>query len=232
MAKLLGLDKPSQPSTPATEEAAREERIAQEHRKRVWWTSYCMNRMVCTELGIPLVHEPASRDLQLPSSACLTPEEKEEFSDPNLLTALIQLCQIKFKVVETASHQIRTSADGRPLDVLGPCLTTLKEWRQHLPRGLSFNFNNGTPKEMLGLPSIRVIASLYLRYYHVCDPSTKLTKTVLMRLPANSASFSSCARILSSIYRSSSKKQGAGRAMPTQDYRTNRCPLMGTTCPL
>ena len=159
LAKLLSLDKP--------EQSAHESRIAQEHRIRVWWTSYCMNRMVSTELGIPPTHEPASRDLKLPSSAHLTPQELEEFFDPSLLTAQTQLCQIKFRVVETASHHLRMSADGKPLEVLGPCLTTLQEWRQHLTGGMSFTFDRGIPKEMLDLPACRILASLYLRYHQV-----------------------------------------------------------------
>lgn len=170
LAKLLSLDKPEPPSDLVTEQVAHEERIVQEHRRRVWWTSYCMNRMVSTELGIPPAHEPASRDLPLPSSITLTPEEEEEFFDPELLTAQTQLCQIKFKVVETASHHIRMSADGRPLDVLDPCLTTLQEWRKHLPSGMSFTFDNGIPKKMLELPAARVVASLYLRYHQVFSP--------------------------------------------------------------
>ena len=170
LAKLLSLDKPEPPSDLVTEQVAHEERIVQEHRRRVWWTSYCMNRMVSTELGIPPAHEPASRYLPLPASITLTPEEEEEFFDPELLTAQTQLCQIKFKVVETASHHIRMSADGRPLDVLDPCLTTLQEWRKHLPSGMSFTFDNGIPKKMLELPAARVVASLYLRYHQVFSP--------------------------------------------------------------
>ncbi|KAK7755570.1 hypothetical protein SLS62_002504 [Diatrype stigma] len=170
LAKLLGLDKPELPRDLVPEQAG-QERVVQEHRKRVWWTSYCMNRMVSTELGIPPAHEPASRDLQLPSSAHLARDEEEEFFDSKLLTAQTQLCQIKFKVVETASHHIQMSADGSPLDILGPCLTTLQEWRQHLPRGMSFTFDNGIPKEMLELPAARVVASLYLRYHQ--NPETQ-----------------------------------------------------------
>lgn len=166
LAKLLSLDKPELPGDLVLGQVG-QERVIQEHRKRVWWTSYCMNRMVSTELGIPPAHEPASRDLQLPSSAHLAPDDEEEFFDPKLLTAQTQLCQIKFKVVETASHHLQMSADGSPLDILGPCLTTLQEWRQHLPRGMSFTFDNGIPKEMLGLPAARVVASLYLRYHQV-----------------------------------------------------------------
>ena len=124
----------------------------------MWWTSYCMNRMVSTELGIPPTHEPASRDLQLPSSGQLTPGEQEEFFDPGLLSAQTQLCQIKFKVVETASHHLRMSASGKPLDILRPCLTTLQEWRKHLSRGMSFTFDHGIPKEMFGIPSCRIVA--------------------------------------------------------------------------
>ena len=126
-----------------------------------------MNRMVSTELGIPPAHEPASRDLSLPSLSHLTPEEQEEFFDPGLLSAQTQLCQIKFKVVETASHHLRMSADGNPLDILGPCLNTLQEWRQHLSHGMSFTFDRGISKEMLGIPACRIVASLYLRYHQV-----------------------------------------------------------------
>ncbi|CAO2648168.1 Nn.00g090900.m01.CDS01 [Neocucurbitaria sp. VM-36] len=160
LAKLLLLDKP----TSSTLEP--EERVQDEHRKRIWWTCYCMDRMVSTELGIPPMEAAVSNGLQYPDSGHLLPHERDEFFEPYLLTAQVELSIIKSKVVDVVTNDLRLTDDADPTDALNPCAFLIQSWRNSLPESLSFPFDHGIQSTMLELPFHRVLASLYLRYHH------------------------------------------------------------------
>ncbi|TXC11615.1 hypothetical protein FocTR4_00007663 [Fusarium oxysporum f. sp. cubense] len=92
LAHCLGLDHPAPKSL---------SKLEQEHRKRVWWTAFCVDRMISTELALHPAYTGLGQELGYPDSSGLTDEEEEEFFDPVLLTALIKLCEIKTDVVNT-----------------------------------------------------------------------------------------------------------------------------------
>ena len=143
--------------------------VEREHRIRVWWTSYCMDIMVSTELGLPPVYQSLIKGPPLPSLNGLSREDADEFFEPQILTAQIQLCQIKSNVVDTITHQVRRQ-DLRPFStVIEPCMNKLREWRGNLPANMSFSFDQ-FPTELWDLPFGRVLASLYLRYHQVSNP--------------------------------------------------------------
>ncbi|XXH00019.1 hypothetical protein Hte_006360 [Hypoxylon texense] len=135
--------------------------VIQEHQKRTWWTTYCIDRITSTELGL----RPIINDLPLvpPSSAQLAPEEKDQFSNPHLLFALAQLCFIKAKVVDTVG-QLQKDNLANTLKTLNPCLTLLSDWMSGLPEDMSFTFEQGIPLQMQRHPYARNVASLYLRH--------------------------------------------------------------------
>ncbi|KAI8413988.1 hypothetical protein FOFC_07279 [Fusarium oxysporum] len=95
LAHCLGLDHPAPTSL---------SKLEQEHRKRVWWTAFCVDRMISTELALHPAYTGLGQELDYPDSSGLTAEEEEEFFDPVLLTALIKLCEIKTDVVNTVSR--------------------------------------------------------------------------------------------------------------------------------
>ncbi|KAM6518616.1 hypothetical protein FSOLCH5_007379 [Fusarium solani] len=104
LAKLLHLDK-AQPyqSKDAANQSTNHQRVASEHMRRLWWTSYCMDRMVATELGLTPTQWTIPQAVSLPSSAGLMSEDLGQFFDPAILAAQIQLCEIKRRVWDTVT---------------------------------------------------------------------------------------------------------------------------------
>ncbi|KAG5784638.1 hypothetical protein H9Q73_001702 [Fusarium xylarioides] len=132
--------------------------LEQEHRKRVWWTAYCVDRMISTELALHPAYTGLGQELDYPDSSGLTAEEKEEFFDPVLLTALIRLCEIKTDVVNTVSR-LKHKDITEPYQVLRQCLQGLDRCGRELPERV---FSGGS-----SLPENRICSSLALRY-HQC----------------------------------------------------------------
>lgn len=125
-----------------------------------------MDRMISTELGVAPAMSSVPEGMQLPSTAGLAPEDLEEFSDPSLLSMQTQLCDIKRNVVRTAAQH--GNVDGeRHLDVIQPCLDTLKEWRASLPEQMAFTFEDSLPTRLMEAQYGRILASIYMRYHQV-----------------------------------------------------------------
>ncbi|KAF4832791.1 Proline utilization trans-activator [Colletotrichum tropicale] len=165
LAKLLHLHKPVTAQTPV--DAEQNVRVMNEHRKRLWWTSYCMDRMISTELGVSPALASVPEGMQLPCSAGFTSEDLEQFSDPSLLTASTQLCEIKRHVVITAAQHSDVD-DGRRLDIIKPCIDMLHDWRANLPSNMTFTFEDSLPTRLMEAQYGRILASIYMRY-HQCS---------------------------------------------------------------
>ncbi|KAL0939771.1 uncharacterized protein CTRU02_206381 [Colletotrichum truncatum] len=164
LAKLLQLHKPRALPESTTERES--VCMENEHRKRLWWTSYCMDRMISLELGVTPTLASVPEGMKLPSSFGLTPEQSEEFSDPSLLTASIQLCEIKRNVIVTAA-QHGDIDDEKRLDAIKPCIDMLQQWRAGLPQAMAFSFDDDLPTRLMEAQYGRILASIYLRY-HQC----------------------------------------------------------------
>ncbi|RTE82884.1 hypothetical protein BHE90_002557 [Fusarium euwallaceae] len=149
IAHCLGLDRPAPASLSGLE---------REHRKRVWWTAFCVDRAISTELGLRPAYVGVGEDLDYPSSNELTAEEQEEFYDPDLLTAQIKLCEIKCAVVDTVS-QLKSKDIAGPYQVLGQCLQRLDRCGREMPEKV-FAGSGSTPER-------RICASIALRF-HQC----------------------------------------------------------------
>lgn len=163
MADLLRLGSP-QSISPA--DVGFNECIRVEQDKRTWWTSYCIDLMVCTELGVSPIHEKNRKRLDLPSNNGLDPYQNQ-FFDAQLLKAQIELCQIRLQVIETVTTRLQKGALEGLQPVLSPCLTAIQNWRGDLPIKLSFDFDNGIPQKLATSTLLRSVASLYLRYHQV-----------------------------------------------------------------
>ncbi|KAF9872883.1 hypothetical protein CkaCkLH20_09746 [Colletotrichum karsti] len=164
LAKLLQLQKPSTDSNHGA--GGNSIQLMNEHRKRLWWTSYCMDRMISTELGVAPALSSVPDGIQLPNSNGLTVDELEELSDPNLLTATTQLCEIKRFVVITAAKYGDVDEEKR-LEMIRPCIEMLQEWRGNLPSSMTFTFEENLPTRLMENQFGRILASIYLRY-HQC----------------------------------------------------------------
>ncbi|KAH6991377.1 hypothetical protein BKA56DRAFT_474340 [Ilyonectria sp. MPI-CAGE-AT-0026] len=149
IAHCLGLDRPAPASLPNLE---------REHRKRVWWTAFCVDRAISTELGLRPAYVGVGEGLDYPDSSGLTAEEKEEFYDPELLTAQIKLCGIKCAVVDTVS-QLKSKDIAGPYEILGQCLQRLDRCGREMPDKVFSGCDS--------IPESRICSSIALRY-HQC----------------------------------------------------------------
>lgn len=68
--------------------------VEREHRKRVWWTLYTLDRLCSSNLGYPVLVSDAVIDVELPTNNGLDGAELEEFSDPSHLIANVKLARI------------------------------------------------------------------------------------------------------------------------------------------
>lgn len=127
-----------------------------------------MDRMVAAELGLTPTHfQPSIHDgVPLPSSNDLLPEDYDQFFDPYMFSAQIQLGEIKRKVADTVGGLVRTARREEILDAISPCLVLLQEWKEGLPPHMASDFDDGS--SLFNLPWPRGLASLYLRYHQVC----------------------------------------------------------------
>lgn len=143
--------------------------IEREHRKRVWWTSFCIDRVTSAELGLQPFYTGITQGLEYPTSSTLSTEESEEFFDPELLTAHVNLCEIKTDVVTTVS-QLKNKDVDQPYEILGQCLERLNTWRKSLPPAFFSRF--GSTEHMTTSPESRLLSSISLRYHQVCGCQT------------------------------------------------------------
>ncbi|RDW63213.1 fungal specific transcription factor domain-containing protein [Aspergillus mulundensis] len=133
-----------------------------EHRKRVWWSTFCLDRMTSMQRGFLPTLTATQTDLEYPSQGDISPDNAGDFTDPDYLTARIQLTIIQARVV---SH-LSLSEPADVLNVIGPMLETLSTWKKALPHHMASQIEDGLPRPNRSLPCIRSLANLYLRYNH------------------------------------------------------------------
>jgi hypothetical protein len=76
--------------------------VDHEHRKRVWWTLYTLDRLCSSNLGYPLLITDAVIDVELPTNEGLTTAELDEFTDPSHLIANVKLAKITGQIRKAA----------------------------------------------------------------------------------------------------------------------------------
>jgi hypothetical protein len=162
MASILKLHKPSPSSTPPLES---------EHRKRIWWTTYCIDRMTCTEMGLPPALQVHRVEQTYPDdSSLLAPGDRAEFYDAETHTTQVQLAFIHADICENMkSIRKGDTMDVDVGDLTRPILQRLEEVRAGLPVHMSFDVEDGMPPAMKQMPD-RSLASLYQRYHQVNTP--------------------------------------------------------------
>ncbi|KAH6876324.1 fungal-specific transcription factor domain-containing protein [Thelonectria olida] len=155
MCNLLGLHQPSPRNCSI---------LDQEHRKRVFWTSYCLDKMTSSELGLFPSLQPGQIKLDYPSNDELRPEDAGQFQEADFLRARIELTFMKAEA-DVSIESWQSIQDDVP-DVerrVRPILFKLESWLKDLPPYMSFNCEAGMPESMSRTPTMRSLASLYLR---------------------------------------------------------------------
>ncbi|KAJ5498545.1 hypothetical protein N7453_007596 [Penicillium expansum] len=169
--------------------------VDREHRKRVWWTLYTLDRLCSSNLGYPLLISDAVIDVELPTNEGLIPTELEEFTDPGHLVANVKLAKITGKSVKASFHFRLSSASLMSFILVNDIyclpqrttetfvqrvhriLLSLRKWNDELPSTLQLRQEH--------LP--RHISSLHL-HYNQCVIST--TRPILLYIFKNRFSLS------------------------------------------
>ncbi|KAL4783706.1 fungal-specific transcription factor domain-containing protein [Aspergillus varians] len=137
--------------------------VEKEHRKRLWWSTYCLDRMTSTQRGLlPTLHVDQT-DLEYPSQAGLDLDDAHEFADPDYLTARIQLTIIQASISKghsTFGHNVEHDMEN----IIRPTLRRLRAWRAGLPDHMALQVETSMPSPTRSLPCMRSLANLYLRY--------------------------------------------------------------------
>jgi hypothetical protein len=140
--------------------------IVAEHRRRVWWTTFLMDAMVSSEMGLRASFGFAQAEHPFPSDEPIPTTERLNFWDSNIMTAHLKLCNIRSHILETIG-QLQESDFASYESVIAIPLRELDSWKSELSPDIIFEFASGVPQKMLDLPSMRSLASCYLRYHQV-----------------------------------------------------------------
>lgn len=140
--------------------------VMAEHRKRVWWTTFLMDAMVSSEMGLRAAFGFSQAEHSLPSDTQLPVAQLGDFWDSQIMTAHLKLCNIKSLILDTVG-QLQATDFSSYEKVIETPLRELESWKHELPSRIRFEFSNGVPPPMLELPSMRSLASCYLRYHQV-----------------------------------------------------------------
>lgn len=155
---MLGLDKPASPSFSALE---------REHRKRLWWTTYCLDKNTSAEMGWKPAYISPDRDLGYPADDGLAESDLGEFSNHGFLTAQVKLTELKVAITDTA-YRLKAGSPVTSNEVKH-CLGGLQNWKLDLHPDIALDLTSGIPRELSKVSTIRTSSSLFLKHNHVSN---------------------------------------------------------------
>lgn len=132
-----------------------------EHRIRVWWTVYVLDRMMSSKIGHPAMIQDTDVDVQLPSFDDLSQQDKADFYDPAYLLAQISLARIVGNVLGNIYHIPHPGRTNTFVQGVQNTLTSLRTFRSSLPPLLRLDANNSP------MYANRSVASLHLHFNQV-----------------------------------------------------------------
>lgn len=140
-----------------------------EHRKRLWWTTYQLDAMTGSELGLNSTYdfEEIESKLGLPSDENLSTLEQDEFVPCAILIAHIRLCSVRAGILSTASTKLLDADFEQLTTIIGPPMTVLEDWKKRLPETINFECSGGIPPQMVEMSECRSLSSVYIRFHQV-----------------------------------------------------------------
>ncbi|KAL1997982.1 hypothetical protein VTN02DRAFT_269 [Thermoascus thermophilus] len=105
--------------------------VEREHRIRVWWSVYTMDRITSSKLGHPVTVRDDDIDADLPSMDGLSPAERDEFADPEHLVAHLRLARITGDIISDIYGRPRR--DRTFVQSVHRILRSLRAWAETLP---------------------------------------------------------------------------------------------------
>lgn len=135
------------------------DKAARQHRKRMWWTIYVIDRILGSKFGYPTFIRDDDIDVDLPSDNDLTISQKEDFISAEYQIASIGLARIagniiinlysRKKLQETFSQRVHR------------IFRDLRAWFETLPEGMQLR-NHGSTQVT------RHVVLLHLSFNQVC----------------------------------------------------------------
>lgn len=139
-----------------------------EHCRRVWWTTFQMDVMTSIALGLTPTLRLSEAQQSLPTNQSVRTEDFLSFRDPRILTAHIELSQIQANILDAVA-QLQEEDLNHFEAVTAQYLSRLEKWRDDTSADQWFDLSYGVPASMTRSPSMRSLASIYLRYHQVSN---------------------------------------------------------------
>jgi proline utilization trans-activator len=139
------------------------DRVAREHRRRVWWSVYSMDRILCVKSGNPITIADEDIGVSLPSP--LT-EMDSHYTSAAVLSHYTQLSRILGKIMEGIYRKSRKTGSSLLVSVQG-IMSDLSNWQRDLPEELRFNF------AQLDKDISRESVSIFLHYYQCVNMTAR-----------------------------------------------------------
>ncbi|KAJ9626871.1 hypothetical protein H2203_003327 [Taxawa tesnikishii (nom. ined.)] len=116
--------------------------LAAELDKRVWWSAYCLEKLLVFEAGRPSMIHDGDVDQELPTPTM----------HPDVLSAMIGLCRIQESIISRLYNKRMWTTVQKPRNVLlatGELDALLIQWAESLPRTLRPDYDMGScPPEL------------------------------------------------------------------------------------
>lgn len=128
--------------------------IEREHRRRLWWSVYSMDRILCVKSGNPFSIADEDIGVSLPSRI---PDQEPLISSATVLLHYTQLSQILGKIMVTIYRKTRQTKSSLVTSVQ-TIMDDLSRWLRELPEQLRFDFTS------LDKDISRESVSIFLQY--------------------------------------------------------------------
>ena len=132
-----------------------------EHRRRVWWSTYSMERLLCVTSGHPISIQDEDIDVLLP-----TAKAEEDDRIASILASYTELSRIQGIIGEKIYRKKPKSSSD-----LSACIQNimkrLSDWSERLPEAMRLSAHD------LDKPPKREIVSTYLHYYHCINMTAR-----------------------------------------------------------
>lgn len=141
-----------------------------EHRKRLFWTAFVLDRIFASKLNHPPAIQDDDIDLDLPSELP-TSTPSNNFGDAEYNVANITLARLLSSIIRCV-YSVRRQAEGTCADVSSRaqvCLNDLECWYKALPRRFQID-----DKALDDHHELQIV-SLHLRFYQVVPILTSYT---------------------------------------------------------
>ena len=137
--------------------------VEREHRRRVWWSVYSMDRILCVKSGNPITIADEDIGVSLPSPV---PGVASVASRATVLSHYTQLSRILGNIMEGIYRKSRKSGSSLVASVQS-IMGELKAWHRELPKELHVDFDR------LEKHKSRESVSIFLHYYQCVNMTAR-----------------------------------------------------------